>query len=181
MTTSLVPSARSTGVRRILAMVTVLPVTLRAAVTPSAMMVDGLTRSRSCSSQILQRFDFVIVRPFVQPSLAPHLVFEMFDGIGDVGVAAGDAGILQRGIENAAGRTDERFAGEIFLIARLLADEHEVGQARSLARHRLGGIAVERAAPAIAFGLGERAQGFDRLAIALVPGLSRLVAIEGPA
>jgi len=55
VTTSLVPSASSTGVRRILAMVTVLPVRLRAAVAPSAMMVDGLTRSRSRSSQILQR------------------------------------------------------------------------------------------------------------------------------
>lgn len=32
------------------------------------------------------------------------------------------------------------------------------GLARSLARHRLGGIAVVQAAPAIAFGLGERTQ-----------------------
>ena len=55
VTTSLVPSASLTGVRRILAMVTVLPVRLRTAVAPSAMMVDGLTRARSRSSQILQR------------------------------------------------------------------------------------------------------------------------------
>lgn len=72
----------------------------------------------------------------MQPPLAPHLVFKMFDGIGDVGVVAEDTGFLQRGIENAACRTDKRFAGEIFLIARLLADQHEVGLARSLARHR---------------------------------------------
>jgi len=83
----------------------------------------------------------------VQPPLAPHLVFKMFDGIGDVGVVAEDTGFLQRGIENATCRTDKRFAGEIFLIARLLADQHEVGLARSLARHRLGGIAVERLRP----------------------------------
>jgi hypothetical protein len=38
VTTSLVPSANATGVRRILAMVTVLPMRLRAAVTPSAMI-----------------------------------------------------------------------------------------------------------------------------------------------
>jgi hypothetical protein len=43
------------GLPRTLPMVTVRPVRLRAAVTPSATMVDGLTRLRSKSSQTLQR------------------------------------------------------------------------------------------------------------------------------
>jgi len=54
VTTSLVPSAMVIGVLRIFEIVTVLPVRLRAAVTPSAIMVEGFTRSRSWSSQILQ-------------------------------------------------------------------------------------------------------------------------------
>src|SRR5262249_46958541 len=55
-----------------------------------------------------------------------------------------------------------RLAGEIFLVARLLADEHEGGPVRAFPRHRLGGVAVKRAACTIFLGLGQLPQGFDR-------------------
>jgi hypothetical protein len=51
----LVPSSISAGRPRTLLMVTARPVRPRAAVTPRATIVDGLTRLRSWSSQILQR------------------------------------------------------------------------------------------------------------------------------
>jgi hypothetical protein len=85
-------------------------------------------------------------------------MLEMLDRVGDESVLARDARILERGIENVAGGPDERLAGEIFLVARLLADQHEFGAARSFAWHGLRGVAIERAAPAIAFCLRERVQ-----------------------
>ena len=39
-----------------------------------------------------------------------------------------DAGALQRPVEQFTGRTDEWFAGHIFLVSRLLADQHQLGQ-----------------------------------------------------
>src|SRR5690349_16740512 len=49
----------------------------------------------------LAALDLIIVRSFVQSPLAAHLMFEMLDCIGDERVLAGDAGVLERGIENA--------------------------------------------------------------------------------
>ena len=170
MTKSAVPSAMSIGVLRIFEIVTVLPVRLRAALTPSAMMVEGFTRLRSLVEPDLATLDLVIVRPLVQPALAAHLMLEMLDRIGDESLLAGNAGVLERGIEDAAGRADERLAGEVFLVARLFADQHEIGPARAFARHRLGGIPIERATPAIGLGLRQLLQGFDGLFGDLVHG-----------
>ena len=46
------------------------------------------------------------------------------------------------------GRPDKGLARQILLVARLLADEHDIGIARPLAEHRLRRVLVERAAPA---------------------------------
>src|SRR5580704_15126373 len=107
--------------------------------------------------------DLVIVRTFMQPALAAHLVLEMLDRIGDEGFVARDAGVLERGIEQAASRADERFARKVFLVARLFADQHDGGVARSLAGNRLGGVAIKRAAGAAFLGFGELGQRLDRL------------------
>src|SRR5262249_52023193 len=77
---------------------------------------------------------------------------------------AGDSRGFQRLVENAAGGTDERLAGKVFLVPRLLADQHEVRTLAPLSRHRLGGMLVERAAPAFVLGLGKLAQRRDRQA-----------------
>jgi len=106
-------------------------------------------------------FDFVIVRPFVQPAFASHLVLKMFHRIGDEGVLAGNSGISQCLIENPTRWTDERPAGEIFLVARLLAHKHERSVGRTLARHGLSRIAVERAPLACRLRFGKLAKAFD--------------------
>ena len=80
----------------------------------------------------LAALDLVAVGTFVQPALAAHLVLEMLDRIGDEGVFPGDAGVMQGLVENAAGRTDERLAGNVLFVARLLADQHEGGAASDL-------------------------------------------------
>src|SRR5208283_2969193 len=71
--------------------------------------------------------DLVIVGTFVQPALAAHFMLEMLDRIGDEGLFPGDAGVIQRLVEDAAGRTDKRFAGNVLFVARLLANQHEGG------------------------------------------------------
>ena len=46
---------------------------------------------------------------------------KMFDGVGHVNLPAIDAGLLQRLIQQTPGRSDERLALPVLLIARLLA------------------------------------------------------------
>jgi hypothetical protein len=62
---------------------------------------------------------------------------------------------------NAAGRPDERLAGQVLLVAGLLADQHEIGPFWTLAGHRLGGVAIEGTSRALAFGRRQRPQRFD--------------------
>jgi hypothetical protein len=72
----------------------------------------------------------------------------MLDRIGDVGRGAIDPGICQRAIEQLAGGADERAPGQIFLIARLLAEEQQCGLGRRFAEHGLRRGLPQRAAPA---------------------------------
>jgi hypothetical protein len=79
----------------------------------------------------------------------------MLDGIGDEGVAAADARLRQRCVEDAARRADKGLAGEVLLVARLLAEQDQSGAGAALPRDDLGRKFVERAAPAFCFGGGE--------------------------
>ena len=99
--------------------------------------------------------DLVGVRLLVQTALAARLELEMLHGIGDKCLSARNAGVGERAIEQSSGRPDERLAGEVLLVARLLADQHHACAAGALARHRLGGICVQRAAPARVLGLAQ--------------------------
>src|SRR5258705_12701863 len=65
-------------------------------------------------------------RLLVNPALAARLPFEMLDHVRHVNALAVDAGFFERPIEELARRADERTARDIFLIARLLANEHDV-------------------------------------------------------
>ncbi len=89
----------------------------------------------------------------MQPSFAAHLMFEMLDRIGDEGVLARNARLLERGVENAAGGPNERLARQVLLVAGLLADQHEICLFRAFPRNRLGRVAIERTSPALALGL----------------------------
>ena len=71
------------------------------------------------------RGDFGGAGFFVDAALAARFPLEMFDGVGDVDFPAVDASFGESGVEQLAGRAYERAALEIFLIARLFADEHD--------------------------------------------------------
>jgi hypothetical protein len=106
----------------------------------------------------------------VQPAFAAHFMLEMLDRIGDEGLFPRDPGIVQRLVEDPAGRADERLAGDVFFVARLLTHQHEGGVAWAFARHRLRSVTVERTARAAFLGLGQVTQRF-RLCDGLVGGL----------
>jgi hypothetical protein len=74
---------------------------------------------------------------FVDATFAARLPLEMFDGVGYVNFFAIDAGFDERVIEQLPCGTDEGFAGEVFLIARLLANEHEFAVRGTFAENRL--------------------------------------------
>jgi hypothetical protein len=64
----------------------------------------------------------------------------------------------QRLAQQLTGRTDERLAREVFLIAGLLADQHHARIRRTLAEHGLG-AALPQVAPAASRGcLPERVE-----------------------
>ena len=94
----------------------------------------------------------------MDPALAPRLVAEVLDRVGDVDVVAGDAGPLEAPVEHRAGGADERVALDVLAVAGLLADEHQRARARapspitacvapshrSQARHSCGRVAQVR-------------------------------------
>src|SRR4029079_4466468 len=95
-------------------------------------------------------------RLFVNAPLATRFPFEMFDGVGDVDLAARDACILERFVEHRTGRTDKRRTLPIFLVARLLADKHHPSVFGPRTENDLSGGLVEVAPAASGRGRGER-------------------------
>ena len=96
----------------------------------------------------------------MQAPFAAHLVLEVLHRIGEKNLDAADSGSFQRPVENPSGRTDKGLAGEIFLISRLLADQHQRRACRPFARHHLCGREIQRTSRV--FGL-RLAQGGKRL------------------
>lgn len=78
-------------------------------------------------------------------TLPARLPFEVLDRVRDINRGPVDAGFLERAIEELPGRADERLAAQVFLIARLFAEQHERGLLRTFAKHSLGRILVKRA------------------------------------
>ena len=76
----------------------------------------------------------------VQPALAAQLVLEMLDGVGEVQRLGRPAQLRQRAPQQLAGRAHEGLAAQVFLVAGLLADQHQRRAALSLAVHGLGGV-----------------------------------------
>jgi hypothetical protein len=94
----------------------------------------------------------------VQAAFAAHLILEMLDRIGHEDFIAGNTCFRLRLVEHASSRPYEGLAGEVFLVARLLADEHDVGVSVPFPRRRLRGIPIERATPACLLCLRELPQ-----------------------
>src|SRR5207253_10118470 len=86
---------------------------------------------------------------------------EVLHRIGDEYLRAIEPRIRQGAVQHAAGRPDEWLAGDVLVVSRLLADQHQRRRSQSLAGDDLGGIAIERTARALCFGLAKLAQGSD--------------------
>src|SRR4051812_615678 len=95
------------------------------------------------------RRDLARVRLVVDAPLALRDPLEVLHHVGHVAERAIDARFRQRLVEQAPGRPDERLARQIFLVARLLADEHDLGLLRPRAEDRLRAAFVQIAAAAI--------------------------------
>src|SRR5437667_3237642 len=77
----------------------------------------------------------------------------MLHRVGDVDIVlAIDADLIEHAVEISPGGPDERMAGQILLIAGLLADEHHEGVARAFAENGLRRVAVQVAAVAVGSG-----------------------------
>ena len=76
----------------------------------------------------------------MQANFAARHEFEMFDRARDIDLLAIDAGLDQGAVEHMPRRTDERLAGEVFLVAGLLANQHDARVRRPFAKHSLGRI-----------------------------------------
>jgi hypothetical protein len=91
----------------------------------------------------------------VNAAFAARLPFEVFDNIGDVSLFAIDTCLLERAIKQTAGWTDERFAGEILLVARLFADKHDACATAPFAENGLRSFLPEIAGLAAGGGISQ--------------------------
>src|SRR5439155_21216166 len=77
------------------------------------------------------------IRLVVDAPLAAGLPLEVLDRVRDVGLPAVNPRVGERAVEQLPRGPDERRAGEILLVARLLADEHHLGRDQPLAEDGL--------------------------------------------
>ena len=95
-------------------------------------------------------------RLLVQAPLAFLTPLEMFDGVGEVDVAAVDAGLGEGLTQDAARGPYEGLPGQVLLVAGLFADQHQPGAQVALAEDGLGRVLPEAATPAGPCGLPHR-------------------------
>src|SRR5262249_13547092 len=105
--------------------------------------------------------DLIGIRPLVQPAFSALLELEMLHRIGDEYLRAIEPRIHECAVEHATGRSDEWLAGEVLVVARLLADEHQWRRGRSFAGDDLGGVAIKRTPGTLRFRFAKLAQRSD--------------------
>src|SRR4051812_35918097 len=86
----------------------------------------------------------------------------MFDGVRHVNFVAIDPGFDERFVQQPSCRADEWFTREVFVVAGLLADEHDLRVARAFAEDRLRAGFPERTGLASARGLLKFRDGWSR-------------------
>ena len=69
--------------------------------------------------------------------------FEVFDCIGHVDLFRRDSQLIQSAAKDLARGTYERSSFEVFLVARLFANEHECGVVRAVSCDDLSGMTVK--------------------------------------
>jgi hypothetical protein len=93
--------------------------------------------------------DLARVRLLVDAPLATQGELEVLDRVGDVDLAALDAGLAQGPIEQLPGGADERPPLPVLLVARRLAHEHHGRGLRPLAEHGLRRVSPQGAVAAV--------------------------------
>lgn len=93
--------------------------------------------------------------PRVDATSTAFLETKVFDRVGQPDVATIDTGLGERTIQQLARRPDERRADLVFLVPRLLANEHHPGFHRACPGNPLGGVAVQLTAAAAVDASGE--------------------------
>ncbi len=88
-----------------------------------------------------------------------HDKSKMFHGIGHIELRPIECGPCQRLVQHLTGGADERFAGEIFLIPRLLSDEHDARLGWAASEDGLGRGQMQFAALAGGGRLGKIREG----------------------
>src|SRR5207248_7188824 len=89
------------------------------------------------------RRDLARVRLLVDAALAARLPLEVLDDVGHVDGRSIDARFTERAIEQLARRSDERVPAQVFVVPRLLADEHQLRFLRAFAEDRLRAAAPQ--------------------------------------
>src|SRR4051794_5472851 len=94
----------------------------------------------------------------VDPPLAARLPLEVLDDVRHVGARPVDPRLLERLVQKATRGTDEWMPFAVLPIARLLADEHELGPRRAFPEHRLSARPPERTRLASGRGFAQRSE-----------------------
>ena len=107
---------------------------------------------RSAGANMLAR------RFLMEAQLAFLKETKMFDGVGHVGIAPIDPGVLQGFIEQVSRRTNEWLALFVLLVAGLLPQKNHPRRRRPLAENRLYGPTIQLTPAASLYGSRERRQ-----------------------
>ena len=81
----------------------------------------------------------------MDPTLAARLILEMLHRVCDVDYGPVELGGFEGVVEDLPGRTDKWPPGDVFLVARLLADKHQRGVGGPFTEYGLDRVLVERA------------------------------------
>src|ERR1051325_7358886 len=109
----------------------------------------GLTDPKFRFQPWTTRCDFTRIRLLMNSAFPSRLPFEMFYGVGDINLRPIDSSFLERTVHDFASRTNKRLARDIFVVARLFADQHhrrtfgtvtEYGLGRSLVQMTCGAM-----------------------------------------
>jgi len=95
------------------------------------------------------RCDFARFRLLMNPPFPAGLPFEVFHRVRDVNLRPINSSFLERAIHNFPSRTNERFARDIFVIARLFANQHHRCVLRPFAKNSLGRSLVQMTCSAV--------------------------------
>jgi hypothetical protein len=106
--------------------------------------------------------DLAPIRLLLDAPLAARLPAEVLRHVRDVRLRAVDSGLGERPLQELSRRADERPTGEILVVARLLADEHQGRVRLAVPADRLGGPLPEVTRPALLRRPAQRRQGGGR-------------------